>query len=136
MVILEGTDAVGETSVIKLLKEYKLKDRDKNICKLFDFNISLLERVIKLKKYLDNNNNHVIILINNDRNELEKRISLRENIDNYDRYTYLYNLLYLETFIYMEENNMLNGKLFMIDCTNISLEEETAKVKEIVDKIL
>ena len=136
MVILEGTDAVGKTSVIKLLKEYKLKDRDKNICKLFDFNISLLERVIKLKKYLDNNNNYVIILINNDRNELEKRISLRENIDDYDRYTYLYNLLYLETFIYMEENNMLNGKLFMIDCTNISLEEETAKVKEIVDKIL
>ena len=136
MVILEGTDAVGKTSVIKLLKEYKLKDRDKNICKLFDFNISLLERVIKLKKYLDNNNNHVIILINNDRNELEKRVSLRENIDDYDRYTYLYNLLYLETFIYMEENNMLNGKLFMIDCTNISLEEETAKVKEIVDKIL
>ena len=136
MVILEGTDAVGKTSVIKLLKEYKLKDRDKNICKLFDFNISLLERVIKLKKYLDNNNNYVIILINNDRNELEKRVSLRENIDDYDRYTYLYNLLYLETFIYMEENNMLNGKLFMIDCTNISLEEETAKVKEIVDKIL
>ena len=80
MVILEGTDAVGKTSVIKLLKEYKLKDRDKNICKLFDFNISLLERVIKLKKYLDNNNNYVIILINNDRNELEKRVTKHKNL--------------------------------------------------------
>ena len=121
MIALEGTDAVGKTSVIKKLKDYQLFDRDKNICSLFDFNISLIDRVNKLKEYLKNNKNYIIFLINNDKEELERRINLRETIDEYDRYTYLYNLLY--------------GKLFMVDCTNLSLEEQTNKVKEILDKI-
>lgn len=135
MIILEGTDAVGKTSVIKALSEYNLLDRDKNICRLFDFDISLIDRANKLKNYLDNNNNYVIFLINNDRCELERRISLRETIDEYDKYTYLYNLLYLETYLYMEQKNMLGDKLFMVDCTGLSLEEETNKVKEKVKSI-
>ena len=35
----------------------------------------------------------------------------------------------------MEMNNLLDDKLFMVDCTNLSLEEQTNKVKEILDKI-
>ena len=42
MIILEGTDAVGKSSVIKNLEGYQLLDRDKNICKLFDFNVSFV----------------------------------------------------------------------------------------------
>ena len=136
MIIIEGTDAVGKSSVIDCLNGYQLLDRDKKICKLFDFNVSLLDRVNKLKEYLNNNKNYVIFLINNDKEELERRISLRETIDEYDRYTYLYNLLYLETFIYMEKNNLLFNKLFMVDCTGLSLEDQTKKVKEIIDKII
>ena len=136
MIVLEGTDAVGKTSVINNLKDYQLFDRDKNICKLFDFNISLLDRVNKLKEYLNNNKNYIIFLINNDKEELERRVKLRKTIDEYDRCAYLYNLLYLETYLYLEANNLLYGKLFMVDCTNLSLEEQTNKVKEILDKII
>lgn len=135
MIALEGTDAVGKTSVINNLKDYQLFDRDIIICKLFDFNISLIDRVNQLKEYLNNNKNYIIFLINNDKEELERRVNLRKTIDEYDKYTYLYNLLYLETYLYMEMNNLLYGKLFMVDCTNLSLEEQTNKVKEILDKI-
>ena len=135
MIILEGTDAVGKTSVINNLSDYELLDRDKNICKLFDFNVSLVDRANKLKKYLDTNKNYVIFLINNDRAELERRIQLRKVVDEYDKYAYLYNLLYLETYLYMKQKNFLGDKLFMVDCTGLSLEEETMKVKEIIDNI-
>lgn len=135
MIILEETDAVGKTSVIKNLSGYELLDRDKNICKLFDFNISLLDRAKKLKEYFDKNENYVIFLINNDKEELERRINLRETIDEYDKYAYLYNLLYLETYLYMKQKDLLNDKLFMVDCTGLSLEEETNKVKEIINSI-
>ena len=135
MIILEGTDAVGKTSVINNLKIYKLVDRDKNICSLFDFSISLTDRVNKLKEYLDRNKNHVIFLVNNDKAELERRIQLREKVDEYDKFAYLYNLLYLETYLYMNQKKLLCNKLFMVDCTGLSLEEETIKVKEIIDSI-
>ena len=135
MIILEGTDAVGKTSVINNLKDYKLLDRDKKICSLFDFNISLVDRVNNLKEYLQSTNNYVIFLVNNDKDELERRIQLRKVVDEYDKYAYLYNLLYLETYLYMKQKNLLDDKLFMVDCTGLSLEEETKKVKEIVDNI-
>ena len=109
MIVLEGTDAVGKTSVINNLMEYQLLDRDKNICKLFEFDISLIDRVKKIKEYIKYNN-YIIFLVNNDKEELERRIKLRNTIDEYDKYTYLYNLLYLETFLYMEKNNLLNNK--------------------------
>ena len=95
MIVLEGTDAVGKTSVINKLKDYQLFDRDRIICKLFDFNISLIDRVNQLKEYLNNNKNYIIFLINNDKEELERRINSRKTIDEYDKYTYIYNLLYL-----------------------------------------
>lgn len=136
MIILEGTDAVGKSSVINSLNAYKLLDRDKNICKLFDFNVSLLDRVNKLNEYLNNNKNYVIFLVNNDKEELERRVDLRDTIDEYDRYTYLYNLLYLETYLYMEKNDLLCNRIFMVDCTGLTLEEQTNRVKEIVDEIV
>ena len=56
------------------------------ICKLFDFNISLIDRVNQLKEYLNNNKNYIIFLINNDKEELERRINSRKTIDEYDKY--------------------------------------------------
>lgn len=136
MIVLEGTDAVGKTSVINALNDYRILDRDKNVCKLFDFDISLLDRVNKLKEYLNNNKNYIIFLINNDKNELERRINLRDKIDEYDRFTYLYNLLYLETYLYMEQNNMLYDRVFMVDCTGLTVDEEANKIKEIIDRFI
>ena len=135
MIILEGTDAVGKTSVINNLDEYNLLDRDINISKLFMFDISLVERVNKLVDYLKRNNIHVIFLVNNDKEELERRVNLRKVHDEFDKYTYLYNLMYLETYLYMEQNNLLNNKLYMVDCTGLNIEEETCKVKRLIDKI-
>lgn len=133
MIILEGTDAVGKTCVIDNLLGYDLLDRDKNISKLFVFDISLIDRVNKLVNYLKNTDNQVIFLINNDKDELERRVSLRKIQDEYDKYTYLYNLLYLETYLYMEKNNLLNNKLYMVDCTDLDILEQTSKVKKLID---
>ena len=134
MIILEGTDAVGKTSVINSLKEYNIKDRDSYISSLMNFDISLKTRSNKLNEYLKNINDYVIFLINNDSNELERRVNSRSVIDEYDRLTYLYNILYFETFLYMKYNNLLENKLYMIDCTNLSIKEESEKVKELIIK--
>lgn len=134
MIILEGTDAVGKTSVINSLKEYNIKDRDFYISSLMNFDISLKTRSNKLNEYLKNINDYVIFLINNDKNELERRVNSRSVFDEYDRLTYLYNILYFETFLYMEYNNLLENKLYMIDCTNLSINEESEKVKELIIK--
>lgn len=134
MIILEGTDAIGKTSVVNSLKNYELLDREKNISKIMDFNLSLVKRVKKLQRYIESTENYIIFLVNDDKRELEKRINQRKKIDKYDKYTYLYNLLYLETYLYMEQNNLLNKKLFMIDCTGLSLEEEIMAVKNMIDK--
>ena len=134
MIILEGTDAVGKTSVINSLKEYNIKDRDSYISSLMNFDISLKTRSNKLNEYLKNINDYVIFLVNNDKNELERRVNSRSVIDEYDRLTYLYNILYFETFLYMEYNNLLENKLYMIDCTNLSIKEESEKVKELIIK--
>ena len=135
MIILEGTDAVGKTSVINKLHGYNhvIVDRDKNICKLITFNISLIDRVKSMVEYLSQTDNIVIFLINNDKEELERRISKRDIIDEYDKYAYLYNLLYLETYIYIKQNNLVDN-LYMIDCTGLNIEEQTNKVKELIDK--
>ena len=133
MIILEGTDAVGKTSVIHNINGYNIVDRDKYISSLIDFKIPLIDRVKKLTKYLNSINDIVIFLINNDKIELERRIHLREEIDEYDKYTYLYNLLYLETYIYMEQNNLLENKLYMVDCTGLNIEEETNEVKRVIN---
>jgi hypothetical protein len=135
MIILEGTDAVGKTSVIESLPNYNLKDRDKFISSLFLFNISLEDRVKHLVNYLKNSNNKIIFLINNDKIELENRVNKRPIKDEYDKYTYIYNLLYLETYLYMEQNNLLNNKLFMINVTNLNINEETKKVENLLSII-
>jgi hypothetical protein len=102
---------------------------------LYDFDNSLIDKVNKLKEYIKEKKDYIIFLINNDKEELERRVNLRKTIDEYDKYTYLYNLLYLETYLYMEQNDLLCDKLFMVDCTGLSLEEQTNKVKKILDTL-
>lgn len=134
MIVLEGTDAVGKTSVINNLKEYELVDRDNNICSLIDFNISLVERCNRICDYVNKNDKKVIILVNNDKNELERRVSSRKIRDQYDKYSYLYNLVYLETYYYIYQNELSNN-IYLVDCTGLNIEEQTLKVKELIDSL-
>lgn len=136
-IILEGTDGVGKTATINELKKYNVicKDRCKEvISKYMNFDISVEFRANIYYKYLINNDNMVIFMINNDKNELMKRICSRECVDEYDLNAYEYNLLYLETYNYMKNNNMLANKLFLADVTDLDLNSQVEKVKKIIDR--
>ena len=135
MIILEGTDAVGKTTTIELLKEYDIQDRDKYISQYMDIDISLQSRAKLYYDYINKHDNVILFLVNMDRGELERRVSLRNNIDKYDRFTYLYNILYLETYLYMEANNMLCNKLYLVDVTGLTIKKQTSKIKTIIDNL-
>lgn len=133
--IIEGTDGVGKTVVATALIKSGIICQDRctdMISKNMVFDISTEERAKRYQKYLKNIDNKVIILVNNDREELEKRINEREKISEYDKETFRYNQLYLETYLYMKDKNMLENKMFLVDCTGLSIEEQIDKVKQII----
>ena len=71
-------------------------------------------------------------MLNNDKEELERRISNRDVISDFDKEAHRYNQLYFETYQYMKEHNMLEGKLFLVNCTNLTLDKQVQKVKKII----
>lgn len=133
--IIEGTDGVGKTTTIEeLIKQGIIcQDRCMDVISAnMLFEISMETRVQKYQKYLKIINKNVIILVNNDKKELERRINLRTRLSEFDEQAYEYNNLYLETFNYMKKHNMLMNKMFLIDTTNLSIEEQVNKVKEVI----
>ena len=133
--ILEGTDGVGKTTtIIELLKEGIIcQDRCMDmISKNMLFDIPIDKRVNKYQSYLKNINKNIIILVNNDKKELEKRINQRKVLSEFDLLAYEYNKLYVETYNYMQKHNMLEDKMFMVDCTGLSIEEQINAVKKII----
>ncbi len=136
MIVIEGTDGVGKTSTINVLNMLNIQDRDKYISKLIDINITLADRSNKIYEYLKNKDEIVIFMVNNNKSELEKRIGQRELIDEYDRLAYLYNLLYMETYEYMEKLGLLNGRLYLANVTNLSFEEQVEVVYDIIKKVM
>lgn len=136
MIILEGTDAVGKTSTIEELKKYNIfcEDRSKDlVSKYMLFKYTTEFRANKYYEYLKNTDCKIIFLINNDKEELLRRVYSREKISDFDLDTNKYNELYKETYDYMKENNMLENKLFLVDVTNLTLEEQTIKVKDVIE---
>lgn len=134
-IIIEGTDGVGKSTTIKRLAKNNIicQDRSRNvISKYMLFDISMENRVNKYFEYLKNNNCLIIFLINNNKSELMRRIYSREKISDFDLQAYEYNLLYKETYEYMKKKNMLLNKLYMIDVTNLNIEEQTNKVKKLI----
>ena len=135
MIILEGTDGVGKTATIEKLKKENIVclDRSKDvISKYMMFDIDLKYRAIKYYNYLKNNDVKIIFLINNDKEELERRIFKRKKISDFDLKAYEYNKIYKETYHYMKNNNMLCNKLFIVDVTGLNLEDQVKKVKRII----
>lgn len=135
--IIEGTDGVGKTETIKKLLEDGIICQDRLVevvSKNMFFDIDMDVRAKRIEDYLINNNNDIIILINNDKDELEKRIRMREVLSEYDLETFRYNQLYLDTFNYMKENKMLHNKMFLVDCTHLTIDEQVREVKKIIER--
>lgn len=133
--IIEGTDAVGKSETIKMLISRGIICRDRSMdmfSKYMIFAVSMEERAQKYQEYLKTHNEKVIFLVNHDKEELERRISNRDVISDFDKEAHRYNQLYFETYQYMKEHNMLEGKLFLVDCTNLTLDKQVQKVKEII----
>lgn len=133
--IIEGTDAVGKSSTILELEKRGIicRDRSKDvISKYMLFSVDLNERVKIYHEYLKTIDKKIIFLVNNDKKELEKRVNSRLEVSSFDIETYAYNKLYIDTYNYMKENNLLEDKLFLVDCTNLTLKEQVEKVIEII----
>lgn len=133
--ILEGTDGVGKTTtIIELLKEGIIcQDRCMDmISKNMLFDIPMDKRANKYQNYLKNSDKNIIILVNTDKKELEKRINQRKVLSEFDLLAYEYNKLYVETYNYMEKRNMLENKMFMVDCTGLTIKEQANAVKKII----
>lgn len=123
--IIEGTDGVGKSTTIEaLLKEGIIcQNRSMDMISInMEFDIPLEVRAKKYHEYLKHIDKKIIILVNNDKEELERRINLRPTISKFDKLAYAYNGLYLETFNYMLKHDMLEGKMFLVDATGLSIE--------------
>lgn len=134
--ILEGTDGVGKTATIEKLLEDGIIAQDRCmdvISKNMFFDVSMSDRASIYQEYLKSIDKKVIFLINNDKQELENRISKRKVLSKFDTEAYKYNQLYKDTYEYMKEKDMLEGKLFMVDCTGLSIEEQVKKVSDIIN---
>lgn len=133
--ILEGTDGVGKTTAIEALLKRGIicQDRCNDVISAnMLFEIPMEQRTERYHEYLKKNDKKVIILVNNDKAELERRIYSRAEVSEFDKLAYEYNVLYLDTFNYMNERNMLEGKMFLLDCTGLSVEDVTERLKNII----
>ena len=136
MIYIEGTDGVGKTATIEELKKYGIICSDRNkeiISKNMVFSVSIEERAKIYSEYLKKSDDIVIFLVNNDEEEMMRRILSRKIIDEYDLETNKFNKLYLETYKYMLNKNLLYNKMFLVDCTNLDLASQVQKVRKVLE---
>lgn len=134
--IIEGTDGVGKSVTIEKLIEKGIICQDRCmdvISRNMLFNIAMDKRANIYQKYLKNIHKKVIFLVNNSKEELESRINKREVLSQYDKEAYMYNQLYLDTYNYMKDKEMTENKLYLVDCTGLTLEEQVSKVEGIIN---
>ena len=134
--IIEGTDGVGKSVTIEKLIEKGIICQDRCmdvISRNMLFNIAMDKRANIYQKYLKNIHKKIIFLVNNSKEELESRINKREVLSQYDKDAYMYNQLYLDTYNYMKDKEMTENKLYLVDCTGLTLEEQVSKVEGIIN---
>lgn len=148
-VVIEGTDGVGKSTVIKSLEQYfgnhaitEHKQTDENPVKLeFEFldretttisasmlfTVRMKDRIERIKQYLDNNRDtFVLFLVNEDAKELLRRIETRDKpVSDFDRDAPAYNLMYTATYREMERQKYVNHQIGLLDVTGDGIEEET-----------
>ena len=133
--VIEGTDGVGKTVTITNLVQQGIvcKDRSETICQYMLFCISMDERCAAYRNYLEHETKDLIIfLTNRSKEELQARIKARGGkISEFDQMTYEYNCLYQETYLEMQKYKLSNP-IELIDCTGLSIEQQTEKVKSCI----
>lgn len=132
MIIIEGGDYAGKTTLVNALikngiKE-KIKDRDKIISKEMILNKDIDIIVEKLYNLIKErySKDKIYILYNCNKEEIDKRISSRGIQDEYDKNAYEYNLLYKNVF------NKLCKRLLNIQMINT----ENKIVEEIMKQLI
>lgn len=134
-IILEGTDAVGKSTIAGLLlvDGVEVMDRSRDvISKYMLFDIPMEERIKRYTEFLSENDVLVIFMVNNDSRELMRRVYSRERVSEYDKMAAEYNSLYLETYRAMEEKGLLFNKLFLADCTGLDVKDTLSLIKKII----
>ncbi len=137
-VFLEGTDAVGKTTTIEYLKKDNIICFDRNkemISKYMLDKYSTETRALKYQEYLKKNDCIIIFLVNNNYEELARRINARRKINRFDLEFRKYNEMYKETYEYMKKNKMLENKLFLLDVTDLSMEKQKEKVHDLICRV-
>ena len=133
--IIEGSDGVGKSITIEKLLDYGIICQDRSndvISKYMMFDVSMEERVNHYHEYLKNTDKRIIFMINNDSDELLRRINSREEISDFDLDTVKYNQLYLDTYNYMKERNLLCNKLIIVDVSGLSIFEQVSEIKKLI----
>jgi len=134
-IIIEGTDGVGKTETIERLKKelpyYTFHDRNKEVISAkMTKDTPLKDRAEMYEIFLNAKKNFLtIVLINNDGEELLRRVKTRNKpISDFDLEAPFYNKLYRETYEYMRDNGMLCGRLKMVDVTGMSMDTQVQEV--------
>lgn len=138
-IIIEGTDGVGKTTtIIKLLENGIIcQDRCEDVISknmLFDISMEKRAKEIYTEYFYNNQNIKIVFLINLDKEELKRRINQRDKISEFDLLAYDYGLLYKETYEYITKNYDTKGRLILIDCSGLNIEEQYKKVENIIMK--
>ena len=134
-IILEGTDAVGKTTAKELLVKEGIfvEDRSRDvISKYMLFDVDMETRAEAYFKFLSENDVIVIFMVNSDREEIMRRVYSREKVSEFDKRADEYNDLYENTYRYMKERGLTKDKLFLLDCTHLSVKETVCALKEII----
>lgn len=97
------------------------------------FGVSMKDRCLAYKKYLEHGTNEfVVFLVNDSKKALDERINRRgKNISEFDIKAYEYNVLYRETYIEMLKYQLTNP-IELVDCTGLSIEEQVETVKKCI----
>lgn len=136
-IIIEGTDGVGKTTtIVKLVEDGIIcQDRcEKVISKnmLFDINMEERAKAIYEKYFSKEQGTIIIFLVNLDKKELERRINSREKISEFDLEAYKYGILYKDTYEFMIKKYDTKGRLLMVNCTGLNIEQQYKKVKNLI----
>jgi len=86
-----------------------------------------------IEKYFSKEQDTIIIfLVNLDKKELERRINSREKISEFDLEAYKYGVLYKDTYEFMIKKYDAKGRLLMVNCTGLNIEQQYKKVKDLI----